>query len=149
MHIEIFNTYNQYAAHKSLCEDLKILHRDISFTNLLLTRPSSTDFSVGLLINFDYAQHIQRNEDTSHETVIATGTGNSSPDVFNDESSGVLIPSPKVTVSAEISNCLIPSPSSSTSASGGPQSATLLDSKDASTKDIGNRRTVSLVFFRW
>jgi hypothetical protein len=156
MHIEIFITYNQYAAHKSLWEDLKILHRDISFTNLLLTRPPSTDLAVGLLIDFDYAQHLQSNEDASDETVVATG--NSSLIVFNNlntrvaESSGVLIPSPNVTASAEISNCLIPPLSSSTFASGGPQSASTPDSKNANlnTKGIAkNRRTVSLIFYKW
>ena len=125
------------------------MHRDINFTNLLHTHPSSTDFAVGLLIDFNYAQHIQQNEDASDKKFVTTGTGNSSPNFFNDESSDVLIPSPKVTVSVEILNCLTTSSSSSISASGSPQSADLLDSKDATTKQKGNWRTVSLVFFRW
>ena len=135
------------------------MHRDISFTNLLLTRPPSTELAVGLLIDFDYAQHIQSNEDASDETVVATG--NSSLNVFNDldtrvlaESSGVFIPSPNITASTESSNCLIPGPSltSSTSASGGAQMASIPDSKDVDTGGKGaarNLRTVSLIFFRW
>src|ERR1700675_5029450 len=118
MQTQIFDIYNQYAAHKSLCEDLKILHRDISFTNLLLRRTSPTGLAVGLLIDFDYAQHL--NEDASDETVVATG--NSSLNAHaSAEGSGVLFSSPNVTLSASSSGGLISSLSSSTSAAGSNQ----------------------------
>jgi serine/threonine protein kinase len=136
MHIQISDTYNQYSAHKSLCEDLQILHRDISFSNLLLTRPSSTQLAVGLLIDFDYAQHLQ---DASEETV-ATGESSSNTRT-SAESSCILIPSPNVTASA----------------AGSPQAISMPDMNNASTghtatSDIGrgiagNLRTVSLIFF--
>jgi serine/threonine protein kinase len=159
MHTQIFDTYNQYTAHKSLCEDYRILHRDISFSNLLLTRPSSTEPAVGLLIDFDYAQHM--NEDASEEMVVTAG--DSSPNTrASAESSCVLIPSPIIAspiiaTSAENPRGLISSLSSSTSAAGGVQAISMPDkihaTGQASNSDIGrgmvrNPRTVSLIFFR-
>jgi hypothetical protein len=47
-----------HAAHKLIWNDLHILHQDISINNLLLRRLSSTELTTGLLIDFDYAQHI-------------------------------------------------------------------------------------------
>jgi hypothetical protein len=120
-----------------------------------LTRPSSTELAVGLLIDFDYAQHLQLNEDASAETVVTT-TGNSFLNVPNTDTSpesfGVLIPSPNVTASAKSSGDLIPSLSSSTSAAGSFQAAFIPEKKDAN--DVGkgraeNQRTVSSIFRRW
>jgi serine/threonine protein kinase len=161
MHIQLFATYDQYAAHKSLCEDLRILHRDISLSNLLLTRrTSSTEHAVGLLIDFDYALQLPLNGDTSDETVIATGDPSLNDPSLNDpnifsahasaESSGVLISSPKVTASAsataESSGGVIPSLTSSTSAAGGSQAASI----PVTGKGVaGNLRTVGLILFRW
>jgi hypothetical protein len=135
MHIQIFDTYNQYAAHKSLCEDLHILHRDISFSNLLMTRSTSTQLAVGLLIDFDYAQHL--NDDAPDETVVARGQSSTR---VSAESSSVLIPAPNVTASAESSSL-----SSSTSVAGGPQAASITDRNDANNGHK-NLRTVSLFF---
>ena len=146
--------------------DLRILHRDISFSNLLLTRsesPSgSAQLATGLLIDFDYAQQLQLNDDASDETVI--GSWKSSLSVFNDlnthassESSGVFIPLSNVTASAESSGAsgMTPSLSSCTSGStgGGPQVPSIPD-RNAVTSDArktvpGNQRTVSLYFLRW
>lgn len=131
------------------------MHRDISFSNLLLTRPSSSELAVGLLIDFDYAQHLKF---TSDETVVTTG--NSSPNALNTHTSAESSPSPNVT-SVESSGGLIPTHSSSISksAAGGPQAPSIPDGEDANTdhtvsKDAGKDtgitglRTVSLIFFR-
>ena len=159
IHIQLFDTYNQYAAHKSLCEDFRILHRDISFSNLLLTRRTSTELAVGLLIDFDYAEHLQLNDDASDKTITAACDSS-----FNThtsaESSGVLIPSPNVTAShtAKSPGGLIPSLSSSTSAAEGSQAASVPNRKDDAntghtvSSDTGrgiarNLRTVGLIFF--
>jgi Fungal protein kinase len=146
--------------------DLRILHRDISFSNLLLTcseSPSgSAQLATELLIDFDYAQQLQLNYDASDETVI--GSWKSSLSVFNDlnthassESSGVFIPLSNVTASAESSGAsgMIPSLSSCTSGStgGGPQVPSIPDrnvvTSDARKTVPGNQRTVSLYFLRW
>jgi hypothetical protein len=119
------------------------LHRDISFSNLLLTRRTSTEHAVGLLIDFDYAQHLKSNKEASDKT------GNSSLSALNthvaDESSGVLIPSPNVTASVESSGGSIPPLSSSTRAAEGPQEA-LIPDNDVGKPTAKNLRTVSLIF---
>ena len=82
------------------------MHRNISFSNLLMTCPTSTEYAVGLLINFKYAQHLVSNKVASHRMVIPTG--NFSLNFLNDlntlvlaKSSSVLISSPNVTTSVE------------------------------------------------
>jgi Fungal protein kinase len=130
--------------------DLRILHRDISFSNLLLTRsesPSgSAQLATGLLIDFDYAQQLQLNDDASDEMVI--GSWKSSLSVFNDLNTHA---------SSESSGAsgMTPSLSSCTSGStgGGPQVPSIPD-RNAVTSDArktvpGNQRTVSLYFLRW
>lgn len=47
------------AAHKYLCEKLKILHCDISIGNILLRRPNNNSEATGLLIDFDFAMTIE------------------------------------------------------------------------------------------
>jgi hypothetical protein len=144
--------------------DLRILHRDISFSNLLLTRSESSSGSAplatGLLIDFDYAQRLQSNNDASDELDITTLE--SSLNVLNDlntcasaESSGVLIPFSNITASAESSGAsgMIPSLSSSTSGSagGGPQVPLTPDrmavTSDAGKSIAGNQRTVSFKLY--
>jgi hypothetical protein len=130
------------------------LHRDISLSNLLLTRRTSTELAVGLLIDFDYALQLQLNDDAD-ETIFATGDPSlNDPNVLDThasaESSGVLIPSPKVTASAsatvESSGGLISSLTSRTSAAGGSQAASV----PVTGKGVaGNLRTVGLILFRW
>jgi Fungal protein kinase len=47
------------AAHKYLCEKLKVLHCDISVGNILLYRPDDNSEATGLLIDFDFAATIE------------------------------------------------------------------------------------------
>ena len=141
--------------------ELRILHRDISFSNLLLTRSESASgsaqFATGLLIDFDYAQQLQSNDDASDETDHTTwdptvNIHNNFNTRASAESSGVFI-----TVSAETSGAsgMIPSLSSTStpgSAAGGPQVPPIPDRK-AATSDTGkaiagNQRTVSWYFLR-
>jgi len=46
------------SAHKYLCETLKILHCDISISNILLHRPDENTEANGLLVDFDFAKTI-------------------------------------------------------------------------------------------
>ena len=125
--------------------DFRILHRDISYSNLLLTRselPSgSAPLATGLLIDFDYAQQLQPNADASNETVILE----SSLKDFNTRAS----------TESSSSRGMIPSLSSSTSdpAGGDPQVPSTPDRKavnsGADKAIAGNQRTVSLHFLIW
>ena len=47
-----------FAAHKYLCEKLKILHADISTGNIMLHQPNENARATGLLIDFDCAKTI-------------------------------------------------------------------------------------------
>lgn len=50
-------------AHKYLCETLKILHCDISIGNILLHRPDENKEANGLLVDFDFAKTIEKDDD--------------------------------------------------------------------------------------
>jgi hypothetical protein len=53
------NILTRLAAHKYLCEKLKILHCDISIGNILLYRPNDNSEATGLLIDFDFATTVE------------------------------------------------------------------------------------------
>jgi hypothetical protein len=47
-----------FAAHKYLCNTLRILHADISIGNIMLHQPDENSRVAGLLIDFDFAKTI-------------------------------------------------------------------------------------------
>jgi Fungal protein kinase len=46
-------------------DDLRLLHRDISIGNILLSRPVGREDAVGLLIDFDYSDKLET--DATHD----------------------------------------------------------------------------------
>lgn len=111
------------------------MHRDISFSNLLLTRSTPSQLAVGFLIDFDYACHLESNDDISDERVVGAGD------------SSLHTPSPNFTVSGESSGALNPSLSCSDSTAGGKDADTGYTPTSDTNKGIaGNLRTVSLIF---
>jgi hypothetical protein len=69
------------AAHKYLCEKLKILHCDVSIGNILIYRSDDDQEATGLLIDFDFATTIL----TLHIDIIQANSGSqvASPDNGN------------------------------------------------------------------
>ena len=56
-----------FVAHSTLCQEHRILHRDVSKNNLLLWRDpnANQNHCRGLLIDYDYAEKLDANGDFS------------------------------------------------------------------------------------
>jgi thiamine kinase-like enzyme len=75
------NILTRLAAHKYLCEKLKVLHCDISVGNILLYHPNDNSEATGLLIDFDSATTM---EDIAAGILTSYGVNNEECEVIID-----------------------------------------------------------------
>lgn len=68
------NLQNAFIAHRYLYDHLKILHCDLSISNILLNRKDDGCEPVGLLIDYDYSESVNTVLDHQETAVNAAAT---------------------------------------------------------------------------